>query len=1205
MNARPISSIATLAIAACLAVAAPRPAVAVYWNADPAFGSSSTAGLTNRTQWFENVHVINNATNNTRGTVTLLDSQWALTVRHVVQNGGNYSAIAPAGQITVNVQGTTYAGSQIFTPDGGSEMALVRLAGNVPGVLPATQLLNNSFDEPGRILHIGGYGLWGTFNTTGAGGTVAGTSNGSVSFHRAYNTGTIAGNGQIRIVANGESLLSNNRLIEGLAGSGDSGGPMFGFYGQSFATQSSDPNQWRIVGLTATSSTPTNWGGASHYTRVAGYYNWLVDTITDRSDLNNDGTVNGVDWEQFKLYNLTDMTGLTAAERADRGDLTGDGRNNFADFRLFQADFNLIHGDGAFAAFLASVPEPASGGLLVTAMAWLIAQRRRANLKFSRRTIAVALLVGVAVPASQSKKAYADPPGSGWHLIHADEFSTAAVDGVKWDAKYQWGYTHENNHDAYMLASNVTQSGGILSLTATREATNGKNFSSGVISSHDDFRYTYGYAEMRIKMPSKRGSWPAFWMLDNDWPPEIDIMEYPLFVNESLNDQYYVNSHWKNGLANSSNGQWIDRNVNLGAAFHTYGLEWTSTQLKYYFDGALVKTASNQSSFQNMYTIFNYAVDGWPGAPSLAQWAAGASDVTQADWFRVWQKPASVPDTTWALGTGTSGSWDVDANWNNGRARYERQRAYFGGLTTRRMLVTWSGSRTVGEIHLDGGTSYTLGEAGGAVESIMFADTPDGWSLLAVDGGSAGHFVNSRLDVWTNLEVRHNGASPLRLQGDIIGQARPNGASTTGGILLFTGAGQTIFSGSATHQRDTRLEGGANVQITGKLYQENTVQAGTALRVSGGSKLQLANLSDSSVAGASLGYLPNGAGAIVINDGTLIVAQASQSTRALTMQAGGATIEANAPFEWNDAGAADLVSLDSGALTLAGSAPAIFNKRLGGLGGLTKRGTGKWEIRNANNYQGPTSVAEGTLEVTGTTGFGAVSVALGATLSGDGLIAGPLQVSGVLAPGTASSVGALDVGDVVLNAGSEFQLEIADLLAFDSLNAAGTMSIASGAALHVSFGEASSYVPAAGDQFVIAAAAGGVSGVFDAITLPSVDGLAWNLIAAPTSLTLELIAAATADFNGDGLVDGADFLSWQRGAEVAEPGLADGDANGDGVVDGADLAVWSQQFGASQSVASAAAVVPEPQAFALGGAALLALCSIRASAVDSRYNVRS
>ena len=1194
---RPSSRIAVpLACAALFVASVAHRAHAVYWNADPAFGSASTAGLTNRTLWFDNVHVINNATNNTRGTTILLDSQWALTVRHVVQNGGNYGAIAPAGQITVNVLGTTYAGSQIFTPDGGSEIALVRLAGNVPGVTPATQQLNRAFDEPGRILQIGGYGLWGTFNTTAAGGTVAGTSNNSVSFHRAYNTGTIAGNGQIQIVANGEATLANNRLIEGLAGSGDSGGQMFGFYGQSFATQANDPSQWRIVGLTATSSNPTNWGGASHYTRVAAYYNWLVATITDRSDLNNDGTVNGGDWDLFKLYNLTDMSALPATERAARGDLTGDGLNNFADFRLFQADFNLVHGDGAFAALLATVPEPAAATLFVVAAAWLMNQRRKARPRLSRQALSLLMIGGALAVNLQTKPAHADPPGSGWRLIHADEFSTAAVDGVKWDTAYAWGRTH--NHDAYMLDSNVTQSGGILSLTATREATIGKGFSSGVISSHGDFRYTYGYAEMRIKMPSKRGSWPAFWMLDNGWPPEIDIMEYPLFVNETTSDQYYANSHWSTGSGNASNGQWIDRNVDLGDAFHTYGLEWTSTQLKYYFDGALVKTASNQASFLNMYTIFNYAVDGWPGAPSLAQWAAGESDVTQADWFRVWQKPASVPDTAWTFAAGPTGSWDADANWSSGRACYERQRANFGTLATRQMTVTWSGSRTVGEVRLSGATSYALGDAGGAVESLMFADVPDGWALLAVDGGSAGHVVNSRLDLWSNLEVWHNGAGPLRLQGDLIGQSRPNGDSTTGGILLFTGAGQTILTGSASLQRDVRLESGANVQIAGRLYQENNLQRGAAVRLSGGSRLELRNLSDSGAFGASLGHLPNGAGSILVNSGTIAITEPSQSTRALTIQAGGATIEANAPFQWSDAGPADLVSFDGGTLTLAGASDAIFDKRLGGTGGLTKRGSGRWEIRKANNYQGPTLVEAGTLEVTGASGSGAVTVAAGATLSGNGLVAGPLAVSGILAPGTPNIAAAIQATDVTFSAGAKLAIELNDLLAFDALDATGAVAIAPGATLAVALAANSSYVPAEGDKFEIVSAAGGVTGAFDAIELPSIAGLGWQLVSTPTSLVLQLVASSSADFNLDGAVDGADFLAWQRGVGVANTAFADGDANRDGIIDAADLAVWAEQFG-SAIEPPAARNVPEPHSAALAGILLfLAFANGRYGAVS-------
>jgi hypothetical protein len=69
---------------------------------------------------------------------------------------------------------------------------------------------------------------------------------------------------------------------------------------------------------------------------------------------------------------------------------------------------------------------------------------------------------------------------------------------------------------------------------------------------------------------------------------------------------------------------------------------------------------------------------------------------------------------------------------------------------------------------------------------------------------------------------------------------------------------------------------------------------------------------------------------------------------------------------------------------------------------------------------------------------------------------------------------------------------------------------------------------------------------------------------------------ANADFDGDGVVDGSDFLTWQRG--FGAPGsLVTGDADGDGFVDGADLTIWENQFGGSPTFAA----VPEPGTFAL------------------------
>jgi len=79
-----------------------------------------------------------------------------------------------------------------------------------------------------------------------------------------------------------------------------------------------------------------------------------------------------------------------------------------------------------------------------------------------------------------------------------------------------------------------------------------------------------------------------------------------------------------------------------------------------------------------------------------------------------------------------------------------------------------------------------------------------------------------------------------------------------------------------------------------------------------------------------------------------------------------------------------------------------------------------------------------------------------------------------------------------------------------------------------------------------------------------------------------------ADFDGDGDVDGADFLTWQQNLGVSDGSaeLADGDADDNGNVDAADLAVWQDQFGTGAAVPAASAI-PEPATLALSALALL------------------
>jgi hypothetical protein len=87
-----------------------------------------------------------------------------------------------------------------------------------------------------------------------------------------------------------------------------------------------------------------------------------------------------------------------------------------------------------------------------------------------------------------------------------------------------------------------------------------------------------------------------------------------------------------------------------------------------------------------------------------------------------------------------------------------------------------------------------------------------------------------------------------------------------------------------------------------------------------------------------------------------------------------------------------------------------------------------------------------------------------------------------------------------------------------------------------------------------------------------------------------LSATEDADFDGDGDVDGNDFLAWQggHGIDDGSASLGDGDANGDGNVNAADLAIWSGQFGSSGSATAALNTVPEPTSVALLAFAIVA-----------------
>ena len=130
-----------------------------------------------------------------------------------------------------------------------------------------------------------------------------------------------------------------------------------------------------------------------------------------------------------------------------------------------------------------------------------------------------------------------------------------------------------------------------------------------------------------------------------------------------------------------------------------------------------------------------------------------------------------------------------------------------------------------------------------------------------------------------------------------------------------------------------------------------------------------------------------------------------------------------------------------------------------------------------------------------------------------------------------------------------------------------------------------------GWEFPLALGARDVGGALEGFFHGAIDDL--RVYADPLSqgAVNQIYSAVTlpdADFDGDYLVNGNDFLAWQRGYGVGTT-AAEGDANDDAAVDGTDLLVWQDQFGQDRTPAAAVAAVPEPGAASLVSIAILGL----------------
>lgn len=725
-------------------------------------------------------------------------------------------------------------------------------------------------------------------------------------------------------------------------------------------------------------------------------------------------------------------------------------------------------------------------------------------------------------------RAQAGPPNNNYRLIFADEFNGDTLDSMKWVSKYPWGRTH--NHKAYMSKDALSFNGEALVITATDTATGNKDFTSGAVSTgYNKFRFKEGYVEARIDQPSQPGSWTAFWMLDSGWPPEVDIMEFPIRGSgDTFN--YKTNYHWGKGNNPQSIGtpdHW--GGGNLASNFHNYGLRWTSNKLEFYLDGKKVREFQNGGAVDDLtgaYLILNYAVgnnNNWggelPNTVNPGTWSNSGNKM-KIDWVRVWEKQVAM-DARFVDPQGNgSAEWEWEAGWSGGAAPTQAgQTARLGTQGSAAQALEWDKLGAAGRVYFDGDTDFTLGNGD---ESLLLAmNDGSGWSRLWVSDGGGSHVVNARLEMWSNLSIANQRGGSLTLNGDLMSLGR----ETSGGKLVLRGNGDggIVFNGAAYQQRTTSLEDQAHVIANGGFYQSDTLFADAAVHVMGGSTLVVDGLNvaggaSEGTSDTSLGYLGVGSEKLVLDDGTVVLRGSTASYRGFTIGGGGATLVAESGSDvWlrqSSLTEKAIVSTAGGDLTLGGAGDGFLDKVLGGSGGLIKTGHGAWTIARTQTYTGATAVDEGTLVVNGSLGVGGVTVGVAGAIGGAGQIAGDLVSFGAIAPG--NSPGILDVaGTLALDADSLLIIELAGHggiagVDHDQLRVQGVAELG-GATLRIEF--ADGFTPQHGDVFEILTA-GGITGAFDSVlTGPITAGLSYQVRYNGDSVSLGMVAQSTPEPN--------------------------------------------------------------------------------------------
>jgi beta-glucanase (GH16 family) len=256
-----------------------------------------------------------------------------------------------------------------------------------------------------------------------------------------------------------------------------------------------------------------------------------------------------------------------------------------------------------------------------------------------------------------------------WKLVWSDEFDKPGPpDASKWSNEVGFIRNNERQYYTHNRRENARVENGMLVIETRKEhfkipegddrgnRSRGREYAeytSASLTTRDKASWTYGRIEVRAKLPTGRGTWPAIWTLGTNtrqvgWPAcgEIDIMENVGFDPDLIHGNIHTKSY--NHVRHTNKGSKITVEKPY-EDFHVYAVEWRPERIDFFVDKNKYFTFKNEGTGdaawpynKPQYLILNIAIGGdWGGQKGVDDGIFPQK--MYIDYVRVYQEEGKPP----------------------------------------------------------------------------------------------------------------------------------------------------------------------------------------------------------------------------------------------------------------------------------------------------------------------------------------------------------------------------------------------------------------------------------------------------------------------------------------------------------------------------------------------------------------------------------